>query len=64
MKESEKIIAEVTGAEYGQGFETVVEQEFVPKGLDENIIRLISAKRRNRPGCWNSASRPSGSGRR
>ena len=44
MKESEKIIAEVTGAEYGQGFETVVEQEFVPKGLDENIIRLISAK--------------------
>ena len=45
MKESEKIIAEVTGAEYGQGFETVVEQEFVPKGLDENIIRLISAKK-------------------
>ena len=45
MKESEKIIAEVTGAEYGQGFETVVEQEFVPKGLDESIIRLISAKK-------------------
>ena len=45
MKESEKIIAEVTGAEYGQGFETVVEQEFVPKGLNENIIRLISAKK-------------------
>ena len=45
MKESEKIIAEVTGAEYGQGFETVVEQEFVPKGLNEDIIRLISAKK-------------------
>ena len=45
MKESEKIIAEVTGAEYGQGFETVVEQEFVPKGLNEEIIRIISAKK-------------------
>ena len=45
MKESEKIIAEVTAAEYGQGFETPVEQEFVPKGLDEEIIRLISAKK-------------------
>ncbi len=45
MKESEKIIAEVTGGEYEQGFETAVEQEFVPRGLNEDIIRLISAKK-------------------
>jgi len=46
MKESEKIISEITSSkEYEQGFETAVEQEYVPKGLDENIIRLISAKK-------------------
>ena len=45
MKESEKILEEVTNAEYEHGFETLVEQEFVPKGLNEDIIRLISAKK-------------------
>ena len=45
MKESEKIIKEVTSGEYEHGFETVVEQELIPKGLDEDIIRLISRKK-------------------
>ena len=45
MKESEKIIEEVTSGEYEHGFETVVEQDFIPKGLDEDIIRLISRKK-------------------
>ena len=45
MKESEKIIAEVTAGEYEQGFETVVEQDFIPKGLSEDIVRLISQKK-------------------
>ncbi len=45
MKESDKIIAEVTSGEYEHGFETVVEQEFIPKGLDEDIVRLISRKK-------------------
>lgn len=31
--------------EYKEGFVTDVEQEFIPKGLDENIIRMISAKK-------------------
>ena len=31
--------------EYREGFVTEIEQEFVPKGLDEDIIRLISAKK-------------------
>ena len=42
MKESEKIIEEVTSAEYEHGFETLVEQDFIPKGLNEDIIRMIS----------------------
>ena len=45
MKESDKIIAEVTSGEYEHGFETVVEQDFIPKGLNEDIIRLISRKK-------------------
>ena len=45
MKQSEKIIDEVTSGEYEHGFETAVEQEFVPKGLNEDIIRLISRKK-------------------
>ncbi|MCQ2137819.1 MAG: Fe-S cluster assembly protein SufB [Bacteroidales bacterium] len=45
MKESEKIIQNVTSSEYEHGFETVVDQEFVPKGLNEDIIRMISARK-------------------
>ena len=36
----EDIIKDITAQEYKEGFVTEVEQEFVPKGLDENIIRL------------------------
>lgn len=45
MKESEKIIREVTAGEYEHGFVTAVDQDFIPKGLSEEIIRLISAKK-------------------
>ena len=45
MKESDKIIEEVTSGEYEHGFETKVEQDFIPKGLKEDIIRLISRKK-------------------
>ena len=45
MKESDKIIEEVTSGEYEHGFETKVEQDFIPKGLNEDIIRLISRKK-------------------
>ena len=41
----EDIIKDITAQEYKEGFVTEVEQEFVPKGLDEGIIRLISAKK-------------------
>ena len=36
------IIQEFTSQEYKEGFVTDVEQEFVPKGLNEDIIRTIS----------------------
>ena len=39
------IIQKVTEAEYEHGFETDVELEYFPKGLNEDIIRMISAKK-------------------
>ena len=47
MKEKEDdIIKNITeNDEYEHGFTTDVEQEFIPKGLNEDIIRLISAKK-------------------
>ena len=50
MSESNKIIQEFTSAEYKEGFVTDVEQEFIPKGLNEDIIRLIS--RRKEEPAW------------
>ena len=41
----ENIIEKVTQGEYEHGFTTELEQEFIPKGLNEDIIRLISAKK-------------------
>lgn len=47
MNENEDIIKKISSdTEYKVGFETDVEQEFVPKGLNEDIIRLISQKKR------------------
>ena len=41
----DELIQDLTGQEYKEGFVTEVEQEYVPKGLNEDIIRLISAKK-------------------
>ena len=49
MKESEKpekgnqIIEEAAQAEYKYGFVTDIETEVIPKGLDEDVVRRISA---------------------
>ena len=39
------ILKDFTQREYEGGFVTEVEQEYVPKGLSEDIIRLISSKK-------------------
>ncbi len=43
--EANKIIDEVTQGEYKYGFVTDIETEMAPKGLNEDIIRFISAKK-------------------
>ncbi len=45
MADDEKIIREFTSSEYKEGFETDIEQEFLPKGLNEDIVRMISARK-------------------
>ena len=45
MSEEKDILEEITSQEYEHGFVTDVEQEFLPKGLNEDIIRMISAKK-------------------
>ena len=45
MEEQDKILSELTGSEYKYGFTTDIETEMIPKGLDEEVVRLISAKK-------------------
>ena len=43
--DNKEFIKGITQQEYKEGFVTDVEQEYVPKGLNEDIIRLISRKK-------------------
>lgn len=43
--EQDKILEEVTSSEYKYGFVTDVETEIIPPGLNEEVVRLISAKK-------------------
>ncbi|GJM60878.1 Fe-S cluster assembly protein SufB [Persicobacter diffluens] len=45
MSKDDQILEEFTQSEYKHGFVTDIEQEFAPKGLNEDIIRFISAKK-------------------
>jgi Fe-S cluster assembly protein SufB len=39
-------LEQLANREYRYGFTTDIEQEFIPKGLSEETVRLISAKKR------------------
>ena len=43
--EEKNILNEIADSDYKYGFTTDIEQEFIPKGLNEDIVRLISAKK-------------------
>ena len=45
MKTSTKAIQEMADQEYKYGFVTDIEAETIPKGLSEDVIRVISAKK-------------------
>ncbi len=44
-KDQDKILNEVTQGEYKYGFVTDIESESIPKGLNEDVVRLISQKK-------------------
>lgn len=43
--EQDKILSEVTESDYKYGFVTDIENETIPKGLTEDVVRLISQKK-------------------
>lgn len=45
MSDQNQILEDLTSSDYKYGFVTDIEQEFAPKGLSEDIIRFISAKK-------------------
>src|SRR5688500_5557305 len=45
MPDNDLILEEVTSSDYKYGFVTDIEQEMAPKGLNEDIVRFISAKK-------------------
>ncbi|WMJ73061.1 Fe-S cluster assembly protein SufB [Cytophagaceae bacterium ABcell3] len=45
MSEENKILEEITSSDYKYGFTTKIESENAPKGLNEEIVKFISAKK-------------------
>jgi Fe-S cluster assembly protein SufB len=45
MSKDTQLLEELTNSEYKYGFETKIETDSAPKGLNEDIIRFISAKK-------------------
>ena len=47
-KDEDKIIGEVTSNDYKYGFTSDIEMDYIPKGLSEDVVRMIS-KKKNEP---------------
>jgi Fe-S cluster assembly protein SufB len=45
VTDQEKILNDVTGSDYKFGFQTDIDTDTIPKGLSEEVIRIISAKK-------------------
>jgi len=41
----ERLLSELTSSEYKYGFTTDIESDTIPKGLSEEVVRIISAKK-------------------
>ena len=50
INEEKKLLQDITKKEYKEGFVTDVDQDFIPKGLNEDIVRMIS-ERKGEPQC-------------
>ena len=57
-------VREIDVDKYKYGFTTDIESVRAPKGLSEDIVRFISAKKGEPSGCSNGGSKPTGAGAR
>ena len=46
MTEQDRILNDLTQSEYKYGFYTDIETDTIPKGLNEDVVRMISAKKK------------------
>ena len=44
-KDQDKILSDVTTGEYKYGFYSDIEMDRIPKGLSEDVVRIISSKK-------------------
>ena len=45
QEDQDRILDDVTSGDYKYGFVTDIETEVIPVGLNEDVVRLISAKK-------------------
>ena len=45
INEEKELLQDITKKEYKEGFVTDVDQDFIPKGLNEDIVRMISTRK-------------------
>ena len=45
INEEKKLLQDITKKDYKEGFVTDVDQDFIPKGLNEDIVRMISERK-------------------
>ena len=62
VQETVDRVREIDVDKYKYGFETDIESVRAPKGLNEDIVRFISAKKTSPTGCWSGGSRPIAAG--
>ena len=44
-RSEDELLEKVTSTEYKYGFTTDIESDTIPKGLSEEVVRIISAKK-------------------
>lgn len=57
MANENELVKEFTDKKYEYGFTTDIHTEIIDRGLNEDVIRLISEKKANPNGFSNSVSR-------
>ena len=62
VQETVEQVRRIDVDQYKYGFVTDIESEKAPKGLSEDTVRFISAKRTSPSGCWRGGWKPIGAG--